>query len=135
MKKKLFIAAGVALLTLSACKDKAVEEDSTHDAATTEVDATATAAQDTSAPVQQEDVVAQNEIITIKGEVTAIANGKDGYTATIKDMDGKVYDVVISIPNMKDPKNFRRVNVGDKIKVSGEQYMVGERQTIKADSF
>ncbi|MFP9098723.1 OB-fold nucleic acid binding domain-containing protein [Flavobacterium sp. RHBU_24] len=135
MKKRLMIAAGVALLTLAACKDKAAEDNSTHEAIATEVDNTTTAATDTTAPVQPEDVVTQNETITIKGEVTAIANGKDGYTATIKDMDGKLYDVVISIPNMKDPKNFRRVNTGDKIKVTGEHYMVGDRHTIKAETF
>jgi len=132
MKKKLFIAAGIAMLTLSSCKDKAAEENIANDNASTEVDATAI---DTVAVAQPEDVTAENEIKSVKGDVTEIVNGKDGYTATIKDMDGDLFDVVISIPNLKDPKQFRRVNVGQRIKVTGEHYMVGDRHTIKADSF
>ena len=136
MKKNLMIAAGVALLTLSACKDKAAEENIANDNAATEVDTTATApAQDTAAVAQPEDAIPENEVKTVKGDVTEIVNGKDGYTATIKDMGGNVVDVVISIPNLKDPKQFRRVNVGDKIKATGEHYMVGDKHTVKADSF
>lgn len=136
MKKKVMIAAGVALLTLAACKDKAAEETITTDSpVATEIDNTATAPEDTIAIANPEDAATGNEIKSVKGEVTEIFNGKDGYTATIKDMDGNLFDVVISIPNLKDPKQFRRVNTGDKIEVTGEHYMVGDKHTIKADSF
>jgi hypothetical protein len=136
MKKNLMIAAGVALLTLAACKDKAAEENIANDAVPIEVDGTATTpAEDTTAIAQPEDAIPENTIVTVKGDVTEIVNGKDGYTATIKDMDGKLYDVVISIPNLKDPKKYRTVTVGQKIKVTGLHYMVGDKHTIKAESF
>lgn len=50
--------------------------------------------------------------------VTKIQNGKDGYTATLKNETGSLYKSTISIPNLED--NYVRLSVGDKVKISGK---------------
>ncbi|MBA6157326.1 DUF4377 domain-containing protein [Tenacibaculum sp. S7007] len=50
--------------------------------------------------------------------VTKIENGRDGYTATLKDGKGGLYTSTISIPNLED--NYVRLEVRDKVKVAGE---------------
>ena len=58
--------------------------------------------------------------INITGKVQEIQNGKDGYTAKVATTDNVVYFATISIPNMKDPKDYRRVAVDDTINITGE---------------
>lgn len=50
--------------------------------------------------------------------VTKIENGKDGYTASLKDSKGGAYTCTISIPNLED--NYIRLKVGDQVKIAGE---------------
>lgn len=50
--------------------------------------------------------------------VTKIENGKDGYTASLKDDKGGIYTCVISIPNLED--NYIRLTIGDQVKIAGE---------------
>lgn len=50
--------------------------------------------------------------------VTKIDNGKDGYTATLKNDTGSLFICTISIPNLGD--NYVRLNIGDKVKIAGE---------------
>ena len=50
--------------------------------------------------------------------VAKIFNGKDGYTATLKNENGSLYTCTISIPNLED--NYVRLEVGDKVKIAGE---------------
>ncbi|WP_460219278.1 DUF4377 domain-containing protein [Psychroserpens sp. MEBiC05023] len=50
--------------------------------------------------------------------VTKIENGKDGYTATLKDDKDGLYVCTISIPNLED--NYVRLNIGDKVKIAGD---------------
>ncbi|GEP91860.1 hypothetical protein [Chitinophaga terrae (ex Kim and Jung 2007)] len=58
--------------------------------------------------------------LSVAGEITAIENGKDGYTATIKEASGKEYLATISIVNLqKHGGQYKRYNVGDKISVKG----------------
>lgn len=51
-------------------------------------------------------------------EVTEIVNGKDGFTATLKDNKGASYTCTISIPNLED--NYEELKVGDKVRIAGE---------------
>jgi len=139
MKKTFFIAAGIAMLTLASCKNKDAEESTANDTIVADtsavaVDATATTV-DTATlaePVKRvpEDV---KEIMAVAGTVTAVTNGKDGYTATVlNNKDSIVYDVVISRISLKEA--YKPVKAGDKILAIGEQYKVGERNTVKASS-
>lgn len=50
--------------------------------------------------------------------VTKIENGKDGYTATLKNDKGNVFVCTISIPNLGD--KYVRLKTGDKVKISGD---------------
>ena len=58
--------------------------------------------------------------ISITGKVQEIQNGKDGYTAKVNTAENEIYFATISIPNMKDPKDYKRVAVGDSINITGE---------------
>jgi hypothetical protein len=76
----------------------------------------------------------QKEIVTVTGKVEEIVNGKDGYTAKINSTDG-VYFITASIPNSTDPKNYRRVAVGETVTVKGEQWMQGTEKHIVVREF
>lgn len=71
------------------------------------------------------------KIITVSGKVTEINKGKDGYTAKIYSTEGPLYSATISIPNLKDPKQYRTVKVGDMITVKGEHLEDGEGGLMK----
>lgn len=79
-----------------------------------------------------EDAVTK-EVITVTGKVTDVANGKDGYTATLEAADGNKYAATISIPNLDDPKQYRAVNEGETITVSGELIKSGGGNLIKVE--
>jgi len=66
------------------------------------------------------DTVTDGAKVTVKGKVTEINRGKDGYSAKVQTAEGKFYTATISIPNMIDPKQYRSVAVGDVINVTGE---------------
>jgi len=76
----------------------------------------------------------QKEIVTVTGKVEEIVNGKDGYTAKITSADG-IYFITASIPNSIDPKNYRRVAVGETVTVKGEQWMQGTEKHIVVREF
>ena len=76
----------------------------------------------------------QKEIVTVTGKVEEIVNGKDGYTAKITSADG-VYFITASIPNSTDPKNYRRVTVGETVTVKGEQWMQEAEKHIVVREF
>jgi hypothetical protein len=97
---------------------------------TTATDTVAAPAADTTAVVAPEAAPAD---ITITGEVTGIENGKDGYTATLKTKEGKVYSATISIPNME--KGFKRVKEGETVTVTGEPIEMQNDILIKVKSF
>lgn len=76
----------------------------------------------------------QKEIVTVTGKVEEIVNGKDGYTAKIASTDG-TYFITASIPNSTDPKNYRRVAVGETVTVKGEQWMQGTEKHVVVREF
>jgi RecJ-like exonuclease len=132
MKNTASILLLAGMFTLTACGDRKAEvsEDTTAtDSITQPIDNTeaatdtvATAETQTEAPV----------ITTVRGKVTAINQGKDGYTAELKDDAGKTYFATISIPNLDDPKGYRAVKVGDVITVHGESWKMENELHIKA---
>ena len=73
----------------------------------------------------EETVASQEEekdsIISVEGKVSEINNGKDGYTAILSTEDG-IYFATVSIPNLKDPKQYRAVKIGETIKVTGDSW-------------
>lgn len=127
MKKILIALSAVALLT--ACNNKKEH---------TEDEVTAVALEDTVATDNTEVAVPEipkkpvaGERITVKGKVTEINNGKDGYTAKIMTLDGDEYAATISIPNMENPTDYREVTVGETIKITGEAVHIENDVLVK----
>lgn len=74
-----------------------------------------------------EEEVQEPLIISVKGEIQHIENGKDGYVATLRTEDGTIYHATISMVNLqKHGSEFSRYEAGDKITVSGEVWEDGE---------
>lgn len=71
----------------------------------------------------------KDSIISVEGEVKEINQGKDGYTAILTTEDG-IYFATISIPNLKDPKQYRAVKIGETIKVKGDYWKMEEDNYI-----
>ncbi|WP_146185967.1 hypothetical protein [Flavobacterium album] len=135
MNKRIVALSVVFALAFTACTEK--KETATEEPAAVEVvDKTATAVDSVPAPAEVPDKSAQlaeGTEITVKGEITEINQGKDGYTAKLKMANGTVYFATISIPNLKDPKQYRKFNVGDVIKVIGKTFKVEEDTMIKVE--
>jgi RecJ-like exonuclease len=68
--------------------------------------------------------------VSVKGKVTQIERGKDGYTAKIKTDDGKTYSAVISSVNLYGSGQYREVKIGDVIDVEGEATGDGSTLTV-----
>jgi hypothetical protein len=62
------------------------------------------------------------------GTVQSIERGKDGYTATMKDNKGTDFDAVFSIPKLE--KNYKKVNVGDQVKVFGDTIHLANKTRV-----
>ena len=125
MKNIKYIALLAISIAFTACNDK--KKDGLSDKAVDE-----TVIDNTATSVVPDDVAVNQATVT--GIVTEIQNGKDGYTAKIKDPDGVYYFVTVSIPNLKDPEGYREVKVNDEIIVSGEQWEMDGENHIKAES-
>lgn len=70
------------------------------------------------------------ETVAVSGKVNEINKGKDGYTAILTAEDGKIYYATISIPNLKDPKQYRSVQIGETIKVKGDSWKMEDDNYI-----
>lgn len=62
------------------------------------------------------------------GVVQTIENGKDGYTAEMKDARGQTFDALFSIPRME--KNYKRLKPGDRVQLSGDTIHLNERTRV-----
>ena len=58
----------------------------------------------------------------ISGSVDEIQQGKDGYTAKITATNGRLYYATISHSNLKNPRQYKTVKVGDTIQVKGDTW-------------
>jgi hypothetical protein len=133
MKLRFLPMAALGILMTTACTEKkqgAVPDDTVP--ATEEVDATATATDSVPPlPKPAAERPAEGSIITVTGQVFEINQGKDGYSAKLKNAEGKTYVATISIPNMANPKDYRAVKTGEEITVTGEAFPVEEDVIIK----
>lgn len=125
--KKLIIPILFAFMVV-ACGDKKA------DGPTDTVDSTYTGpVGNTAAGVDSVAEEAAPAHVVVRGKVVHIVPGKDGYMAEITDDSGNTFFTTISIPNMKDAKQYRQVNVGDVITVKGESWKMDEEFHIKAE--
>lgn len=77
-----------------------------------------------------------NDMVNVKGTITEIVSGTDGYTATINADDDNTYKAVISFINLqKSGGTYKGHQVGDKIVVSGQKWSDDNNNTyIKVTS-
>lgn len=133
MKKTTSIVLLAAVLSLTACAKKATDASQgteTDSIAATPADKTEVVTDSLNADTTETETEAP-VIVTVKGTVTAINQGKDGVTAELKDDAGKVYFATISIPNLADPKQYRTVKKGDVITVKGDSWKMDDELHIK----
>ena len=69
----------------------------------------------------------------IKGMVQSIENGKDGYTADVHTQEEGVYAALVSIVNVGGPDNYQQFNIGDRVTLEGESYMLGDKPQLKVE--
>ena len=69
---------------------------------------------------------------SITGVVTEVQPGKDGYTANVKTTRQENVFVTVSRVNLKDPGQYRSVNVGDTVQVIGEEWEMNGETHLKA---
>jgi hypothetical protein len=134
MKKSLLAIAFLSLLLSVSCKEKPQGEigEEQETTANEEVDKTATKADSLSHAEKPEAArPAEGDTITITGEVFEINQGKDGYSAKLKNAEGVTYVATISIPNMANPKDYRAVKKGETITVTGEVFPIEEDIIVK----
>ncbi len=74
--------------------------------------------------------VAENTSISVGGIVTDINMGKDGYTATIETSEKEIYHVTISHANLKDPKQYKQVEKGAMLNVSGDYWKMDNQNQV-----
>lgn len=117
MKKQVVsLVALLAVVSLSSC-------DSSKKTSEEVVKADTTVVKEETPEVASQEAEEEKKVeVAVTGTVKEINKGKDGYTAKIADEAGKTYNATISIPNLKDPKQYRSVAVGEKISVKGESF-------------
>ncbi|MDR6967215.1 hypothetical protein J2X31_001222 [Flavobacterium arsenatis] len=60
------------------------------------------------------------ETKTVEGKVVEITPGKDGYTAKLETAEKEHYYVTISHSNLTNHEQYKSVNVGETLKVTGD---------------
>ncbi|WP_281980358.1 hypothetical protein [Tenacibaculum mesophilum] len=76
-------------------------------------------------------VISRNtNAFTVEGIVENIENGGDGYVASIKTTEGNRFKAIISVPNLGKNREYKRFSVGDKVKVKGEYWRLGNENRI-----
>ena len=116
MKKQIVSLALLAVVSLSSC-------DSSKKTSEEVVKADTTVVKEETPEVASQEAEEEKKVeVAVTGTVQEINKGKDGYTAKIADEAGKTYNATISIPNLKEPKQYRSVVVGEKISVKGESF-------------
>lgn len=135
MKKILFISA-ITVLLITACKNKEAEEKLENEPAVIELEDTVATDKTEVNNIENPEVAsADGDTITVTGKVIKVNVGKDGYTATITTEEEKEYSAIISIPNLKEPKQYRTVSEGDIITVTGEVTNLESDVLIKVEEF
>lgn len=65
-------------------------------------------------------------MLKLTGTVKEIQNGKDGYTARIVTDGGNTYFATISHSNLRNPKQYRTLQPGEKVTVRGHTWRMDE---------
>jgi hypothetical protein len=138
MKKIKILSIAFASAVIVSCTEKkaeTAEEEaapvSTESATDKHIDTAGAAAATGHPDAAPETVEPEAPVVAkVRGTVTAVHNGKDGYTATIKDDAGKLYYATISRVNM-DPDVYKTAEVGDRIVVKGQSWKSGDELHIK----
>lgn len=113
-----------AVLLLTACTKKT---DETSQNATTEV------SRNENADTLSSEVPTNLPVFnSITGVVEAIQPGKDGYTAKVKTKKQETVFVTVSRVNLKDPRQYRSVQVGDTLEALGEEWEMNGETHLKA---
>lgn len=68
----------------------------------------------------------------VEGIVQHINLGKDGYTATLKTDTNEIYFITISSINLKDASQYKSVEIGQRIKISGNFWNMETENHITA---
>ena len=118
--KTTVIALLTAFIFISCGEKKAADGLSTQPVDSTEV---------VKKVIAKEEVIDQQ--IQVTGVVEEIQHSKDGLTAKIKTGEGKFYFATISIPNLKNPDQYREVKVGGNITITGESWEMDGNTHIK----
>ncbi len=74
--------------------------------------------------------VSDNASISVGGIVTDINMGKDGYTATIETSEKEIYHVTISRANLKDAAQYKQVEKGAMLNVSGDFWKMDNQNQV-----
>jgi hypothetical protein len=69
-----------------------------------------------------------SKVFSAKGTVQNIVFGKDGYTASLKDKNGKDFDAVISRTKLESI--YRELKTGEKVKLYGDTMSLDNRLRI-----
>ncbi|RZJ74892.1 MAG: hypothetical protein EOO45_07280 [Flavobacterium sp.] len=127
MKNRISLLMLSGVMALASCAEKkAMGEEGTATDSITTIETGDTTETDNT------DVATEPIMRTVTGSVVSINQGKDGYTAEIKDARGVAYFATISIPNLDNAKQYRAVKVGDNITVTGEEWEMEGKKQIKA---
>jgi len=70
---------------------------------------------------------------TIKGTVTSIEFGKDGYTAAVRTEEQATFDALVSIVNLGGPDNYQTMNIGDRVVLTGVPSYAMSTPTLKVE--
>lgn len=71
------------------------------------------------------------ELTTIKGIVSSVTLGKDGYTAEVQTETDGIYAALVSIANVGGREKYQPSNIGDKVTFKGEPYVLGDTKQLK----
>jgi hypothetical protein len=144
MKKNIVIAATALALCLAGCNRSKTTEQNPEELKSYTVKGNLppeeTPADTTKAATAQQApadmaMPAEGEEVTLRGKVTEVTPGKDGYMAKLKIAEGQFFTATVSIPNMKDPAQYKKVNVGEMITVTGSYYKIGKDNAVKVAAF
>lgn len=72
----------------------------------------------------------QEQILTIKGTITSIEPGKDGYMARLKTGQGQEYLATFSRINLSHIATFKAHEVGDAVTITGPSLKLGDDTLI-----
>jgi len=70
------------------------------------------------------------ETKTVEGRVVEITPGKDGYTAKLETAEKEHYYVTISHSNLTNHEQYKSVNVGETLKVTGDFWKMEDKNQI-----